>query len=278
MSAERAVTTKKRTSSAWLLLKVLCILLGFMFATAIALVWAHPGIIKAPAIVNSPPVGGPTGDQPGQKLTALETEIATEDKVVAAEKDDLSHLNDLTKVLMTIAGVFALLLGAASWKALDDQRRAASENIDLQKENFDQKLKGLLDASRDSLDGVRELRDELDILHGLEIACSRLEPEDNTYSKLLWDEEQRILFYENAVTTALLLNTYEYSVQLSEIYRLLGVFYGSRFYAKKLPDDLDRSRFYFDRSLDLNSSNYATYIHAGHFTHYSKDKVLTTTR
>jgi hypothetical protein len=62
---------------------------------------------------------------------------------------------------------------------------------------------------------------------------------------------------------------------------LLGVFYGSRYNSNLVDDkignersDLNRSRFYFDRSIDLNPNNYAAYSYAGHFTQYHDDQSI----
>ena len=67
------------------------------------------------------------------------------------------------------------------------------------------------------------------VLAGLESACSGLDETDDSYTKLTGKEVQRILYYESADFGPLSLNTSEQSKQLAEIYRLLGVFYGSRF-------------------------------------------------
>jgi hypothetical protein len=292
------------SSGIWKLLKTTCILLGLLVVFGIFRVWANS---TAPASSPSTPTLSPSGLRPAQTLgtvdvtiqslkqeeEVLEKEISTQDKLLASKQEEINRLNDFAKVLMTAVGVFAIILGLASWKALDDQRKAASENLDIQKENLKLGLDAALDDSRRSLEGVNRLRDELqhdfpmfgrmrnnfsNILHGLQLASVSLRLEDTTYSTLRWDEEQRILFYENAISTALLLDTTEYVKQLSEIYRLLGTFYGSKYHSTQgnekssgRQSDFNRARFYFDRSIEFNPENYSSYIYAGHFTQYYDD-------
>lgn len=214
---------------------------------------------------------------------------------------------------MTIAGVFTLILGAASWKALDDQRKQASESLAAQKATFEAELKAFLSSSnnlieeslnksKESLRQTEQLRDEVErdfpmfgrmgnnfskVLIGLQVACAKLKIDDRTYSSLSWEEEQKILSYENAMSTSMLLHTNSRSKDISEIYRLLGVFYGSKFYSS-LPEgqldsscerrDLNRSRFYFDQSIELDEKNYQTYISAGYFTQYHDPSIAAVSR
>jgi tetratricopeptide (TPR) repeat protein len=288
-------------------LNAICVLLGLLVVFGIFRVWANS---TAPASSQPTPSPSLSASKPAQTNGSadvtiqnlkqdeevLEKEISTEDKLLAAKQEEISRLNDFAKFLMTAVGVFAIILGLASWKALDDQRKAASENLDLQKENLKLGLDAALDESRRSLEGVNRLRDELqhdfpmfgrmrskfsNILHGLQLACVSLRLEDATYSTLRWDEEQRILFYENAISTALLLDTTEYVKQLSEIYRLLGTFYGSKYHStqgsgksNERQSDFNRARFYFDRSIEFNPENYFSFIYAGHFTQYYDDNSL----
>jgi hypothetical protein len=112
------------------------------------------------------------------------------------------------------------------------------------------------------------------ILSELQLSCSGLEPSDDTYKKLSWHQRERIFFYERAVADTILINAQESSKQLSEIYRLLGLFYGSH-HASMFMDGrnidealLDRARFYFDRAIEIDPKNYCAYSHAGHFTMY----------
>lgn len=108
---------------------------------------------------------------------------------------------------------------------------------------------------------------------------------DDSYEKLSPTEIQQILFYESAVTTALLFNTKGYETELSEIYKFLGVFYGSRFYSTlednkfdstEIKDDFYRAQFYFDRAISLKPDSYNLYMFAGHFSQYYDNKSVAT--
>jgi len=112
------------------------------------------------------------------------------------------------------------------------------------------------------------------VLSELTSACQNLRQEDDTYARLTWQEKQRILFYENTVADTVLLDTRYFTAELSEIYRLLGVFYGSKYAGARAKDpgaatdDIDRARFYFDRAISFDSKRYILYSNAGHFTMY----------
>jgi tetratricopeptide (TPR) repeat protein len=307
----------------WGLVKNLLLILGSSFFTGIALIWLWP--VEAGQSQPRPPaqaLGGisvsqnPTSAPSGPSIQvlqnqfdALKAESANQEKAIAIEREEISHLNEVPRLLMTVAGVFALVLGAASWKSLDDQRKLARETQDSQKATFDAELKAFLSSannllnetlnkSKESLRQTEQLRDEVErdfpmfgrmggnfarILTGLTGACSKLQMDDKTYSGLSWEEEQRILFYESAISTSLLLHTESRSKELSEIYRLLGVFYGSKF-CSALPDgkisdnsdrrDFNRARFYFDRSIAIDDKNYLAYLSAGYFTQYNDDQSI----
>ena len=122
---------------------------------------------------------------------------------------------------------------------------------------------------------------------------------DNTARRLHWEQKESILFLERAVADTLLLDMREYSEQMSEIYRLLGVFYGSRYAIAReeaaaaaireggpgsgldigvsaaacVPvDDYERSQFYFGKAIDSGKQrSYLAYSHAGHFSMYYAD-------
>jgi hypothetical protein len=299
-----------------------CLVFAIVIAFFVVRLWVDPHGVQARndaskgSVVQSSPGWSSVPAQDYKKdVELLEREIATQDRALAGERDELTRITDISKTLITVAGVFAFLLGAGSWKLLDDQQKAAREILDTQREaakvdleaqrkafesqirefisNSEYLLKKSLGESQTSLKQVTELRDELErefpmfgrmrsnfhrILVGLESTCSQLSDHDESYKKLDWKDVQRILYFENAISTALLLDTNEYSTQLSEIYRLLGLFYGSRFAWDKggiigdAPrDDLHRARFYFDRSLDLDAQKYLTYLHAGYFTQFNDD-------
>ena len=224
------------------------------------------------------------------------------ESIIGYEKERLNAIDNASRVLMTMAGVFALLLGLGSWKTLDDQRRSANENLNLQisqfNQQFDQAMVEHARKAEETLDDVRSLRAEIHqdfpmfgrmrrnftkILDELQSACQRLDPaDDESYSKLTWEERERILFYERAVADSLLLDTRDYGEELSEIYRLLGIFYGSRHTSslvqKTAPQrgDLDRARFYFDHAILIDPKNYLALSNAGHFLMFNDDVNLAT--
>jgi len=188
--------------------------------------------------------------------------------------------------MMTAVGIYTIIIGLVSWKALESQRK-----------EFEQ-------ASKGSLANLERLRDEFQldfpmlgriqrnfksILANLRAACELLslkDVRDDSFSLLSPAEIQRILFYENAVTTALLLNTKGHEKELSEIYRLLGVFYGSKFYgttednngnnfgSSKESEHFYRAQFYFDRAIDLDPNNYTLLMQAGNFQQYYDNKTI----
>jgi tetratricopeptide (TPR) repeat protein len=253
---------------------------------------------SGPATVGAASPAAATLDS---ELKIFEAELHNQQALLQYEKDRLAALDNISRLLLTFAGVFAVLLGVGSWKTLDDQRRSAKESLEIQIQQFKGQFEGALaDHNRklqDALDDVRSLREEIHkdfpmfgrirrnfdkILHGLQFACQHLRPEDDTFGKLTWEERERIQFYEKTVADSLLLDVGDYADQLSEIYRLLGVFYGSRYataveqlYAqiqRRLHREyLDRARFYFDRAIDANPKSYLAYAHAGHFTMYLFD-------
>ena len=212
-----------------------------------------------------------------QQQKGLEARIAEQKELLAFEKEHLSVLDNASRTLLTVAGIFTILLGVASWKALEDQRNTAQLELETQTNQ------------------IRAFREEIEkdfpmfgrihlnfgrVLSELTSACQNLKSEDDTYARLTWQEKQRILFYENTVADTVLLDTRYFTAELSEIYRLLGVFYGSKYAGVRAKDqnaatdDLDRARFYFDRAIDFDSKRYILYFEAGHFTMYPEDSTL----
>jgi hypothetical protein len=276
------------------------IALGFVFMALIFATWVKPQTVLAllslrhqddqQQLNQGAPLGGvgTAKDDLQKRIEQLEGSAKAEADVFAAQKEEIEYLTHLTEAMMTVAGIFALFLAAASWTALEGQRKAAQQDLIDLSGRFDK-------DSRDSLAKLDRLRDELQldfpmlgriqsnfmsVLLSLRTACQSLVPRDDTYGGLNWKEKQDILFYENAITTALLLNTKGYEKELSEIYRLLGIFYGSRFNSTLVdnkflsnPDtsDFDRAHFYFERAVKLDQGSYIAYFHAGHFTQYYDD-------
>jgi len=326
---------QKHLRERWFVLfNIACAALAVAFITFLVQVWFNPSGVQARndasagPIISSPPApNNVPSPEYKRDLELLERELSTQDRALAGERDELTRITRLSEYLITLAGVFGLVLGLGSWTILNDQRkaakealendrRAASDALDAKRREFEAKIEESVSASKrllsdslhdssTSLRQVTALRDEVErdfpmfgrmkanfqkVLNGLESACSQLDEQDDAYTRLSWNEVEKILYYENAISTASLLNTTEYSSQLAEIYRLLGVFYGSRFACDKdgkigsVPQDapgkarylhdLYRARFYFDRCLELDATNYRGYFEAGFFTQYTDDLSL----
>jgi hypothetical protein len=234
------------------------------------------------------------------QMQLLESRMAQEERFIDEEGQRMSFIDSSSRALMTFAGAFAILLGLGSWKILEDQRQQAKDGLANQTKTFEEKFKDALSRQAEqfqqSLNTIHALRDEVHddfpmfskiqknfvrILDDLRFACRGLQPLDDTYELLEWKDKQRILFYEKAIADTFLLDTRGVRVELSEIYRLLGVFYGSRYaeaYSKARgaapKDDVERARFYFEQATDSDEGNYLAYSHAGHFTMYYDDPEL----
>src|SRR5579871_31525 len=153
-----------------------------------------------------------------------------EQQLLADEKDRLNALDSNSRVLMTVAGVFAIFLGLGAWKTLDDQRRSATENLDMQMTNFSDRFTHAIEEHRHqserAMQELREMRDEIRrdfpmfgrmtqnftrVLTQLQVTCRYLEAMDETYEKLTWDQRESILFLEHAVADSLLLDTRDFN-------------------------------------------------------------------
>ncbi len=262
------------------------IILLVVQVTCIYFVWV-PSLYSQAAHRQSsavpPQQGVPPAPEPpnfvglDQQQRELEARIAEQKELLVFEKEHLSVLDNASRTLLTVAGVFAILLGLASWKALEDQRKAAQQELETQ---TDQITAFRNEIEKDFPMFGRVHQNFGRVLAELTSACQNLKQEDDTYARLSWQERQRILFYENTVADTVLLDTRYFTAELSEIYRLLGVFYGSKYAGTRLKDpnvtsdDLDRARFYFDRAISFDSNRYVLYCNAGHFTMYPGDSIL----
>jgi tetratricopeptide (TPR) repeat protein len=81
---------------------------------------------------------------------------------------------------------------------------------------------------------------------------------DNLFAKLRADQRQEILFYERVIAGCATLSPPRLDEQLSYTFRGLGSFYTSRFKTVKDPDDLERAKFYFGRSIRCSSSEFVS--------------------
>jgi hypothetical protein len=217
------------------------IVLGVLFAMMVIAAWVKPPLLvdKANGPQNLSTQGVPAGNNANvgtdlqQRIEQLEGRSKAEADVFAAQKDELEYLTHLIEAMMSVVGIFAIFLAAASWTTLEGQRKTAEKQLADLRGRFDE-------DSQESLAKLNRLRDELQldfpmlgriqanftsVLLNLRSACQSLVPRDDTYEGLGWKERQDILYYENAITTALLLNAQGHDKELSEIYRLLGIFY-----------------------------------------------------
>ncbi|MDW5265222.1 MULTISPECIES: hypothetical protein [Acidobacteriaceae] len=288
--------TEEINAPSWRAFKFLALLLGTATAGLIVAMWVPSSTVKAisgqiVATAHLPEGKSATSatDEKGtqyfaDEISKLAQEVETQSATFSAEKDELDYLTRIVVLMMTAVGLYTIILGVVSWKALDGQRK-----------EFER-------ASKGSLANLERLRDELEldfpmlgriqrnfksILANLRTECESLAPRDapdNSFSSLEPARIQRILFYEGAVTTALLLNTKGHEKELAEIYQLLGVFYGSKFYSttnggdefekSKNPEHFYRAQFYFDRASDLDPDNYTLLMRAGNFSQYYDNKTV----
>ena len=125
--------------SKWIVLffNIACLVLACLFATWMVRVRFNPAGVQARKDASAGPLVGPQGDQPivvapdyKKDLELLEKEIATQDKALAGERDELTRITDISRILITVAGVFAFFLGLGSWALLRDQRKDARESLE----------------------------------------------------------------------------------------------------------------------------------------------------
>jgi len=274
--------TKDTAAFWWRTLKLGALLVGIMVAVFTIAAWAPPGVVHAIYEQTVSDHALSKTGSPAPPPTAHED--GAQDTLFSAEKDELDYLTRIIVLMMTAVGIYTLILGLVSWKALDSQRNEFEESSKGSLANLE-RLRNELELDFPMLGRIQ--RNFKSILGNLRNACELLDVRDvldDDFSKLSQVEIQRILFYENAITTALLLNTTGYEKELSEIYRLLGVFYGSRFYSttgedtsfnsSKNPEYFYRAQFYFDSAIDLDADNYNLFMHAGYFSQYYDNKTV----
>lgn len=240
----------------------------------------------------------------GKQLEILKAEVSAQTKVIDVQVSELDHVNDITKIVLTIATLFPVILGTVSWKVVEQERRAADRQAIRQRKSFEREISALRKESTESLKKFERLRNEivrdfptfmrvrrnyLQNMGDLDSICARLLQSDENYKPaipLSSQEQQRVLYYEMAVSASSFLDTSGDEKELSEVNRLFGVFYGSRFFTNFAErggingtdrEDLERALFYFERAVEFDPQNYAAYFHAGYFTHYVEDLQLAQT-
>jgi tetratricopeptide (TPR) repeat protein len=292
--------------------RILFALSGAAMSISIGWIWLQPlrsqpakKTQSLPAMTRTqltPAVPQPTIDRLATEQQVLESRLGDLRVAVDAERDRLAALDDLARTMMTIAGLITIIIGAAAWKTVEDQRTLAEKGLSAQMKEFDQQMNRHLstvksDADRALRDMERaksEIHQEFPmfghmrrnferVLYGLHSACQPLKPKDDAYRVLNWRDKQRVWFYERAMASSLLLEASQHASELAEIFRLLGVFYGSKYAVGIIDqkasspvsrDDIDRAVFYFDRALELRTNDYVTVLHAGLFTMYPKEPEL----
>jgi tetratricopeptide (TPR) repeat protein len=265
------------------------VLIGLLIAVWMGSETVRPEFaLVTDAQVSSPGNGGieppkSPENEVGSLLTQLaivQKDLEAKDAVFSAQKEEIDYLTHISEIMLTVVGLFSIILGAVSWKTFDDQRQSARLAVAEELQRLDD-LRNELQLDFPMLGRIQS--NFRSILISLRSECSQLAPRDDTFSRLNPGQVQRILFYESAITTALLLNTTGYERELSEIYRLLGIFHGSkfnstlednRFSSAKDRRDYDRAMFYFDRAIDLDSESYLAYFHKGYFTQYYDDQAI----
>src|SRR5262249_37272774 len=131
---------------------VLCLLLSLIALASVAHIW----VVCAPA----------------QNLDSLRSTVRPESSTSAPkfdlfdyEKDRLNALDNTSRVLLTVGGVFAILLGFGSWKALEEQRHSAKEALQLQIDQSDRRFEQAMEDHakkiQKTLEDVGSLRDEV---------------------------------------------------------------------------------------------------------------------
>jgi hypothetical protein len=313
------------------MLKLALVCLGILFLlSGIVFIWILPvhGQSSVPSSLPGSPakatsqlpqsgslqISGTALANAQAELDVLRDQVGALRRQVEVEWDALKWLDTGQRTLLTIAGTFAILLGIGSWKILEDQRRGARDAIESEIATLKAQFSGAIEKADRALKDIQQTREELQedfpmfgrmrrnfarIVQGIQSACRGLAPDDNAARRLHWEQKESILFLERAVADTLLLDMREHSEQLSEIYRLLGVFYGSRYamlyeeaaiaaikdagssarleiratVAASVPADYyERSQFYFGKAIDSSKQrSYLAYSHAGHFSMYYAD-------
>ena len=231
-----------------------------------------------------------------QLAAELRSELEQQRSMFEGYRERVQAIESYARTILTAVGFFAALLSFGVWKALDEQRSLA-------KHLLEEQLKQSEIKADNSLKQAQELREEIrrefpmfnrvrsayaDILLELKAECTSIVAQDDIYQKLTPERRQSILFYEEVIKGTLPFHTADNRDELSEVFRLLGIIYGSRYahrcqgtfkkdtpFVASLDDpDIARAIFYFDRSVQLNPANNLAYAHGGHFTFYISDERL----
>jgi hypothetical protein len=241
--------------------------------------------------------------QARERLQAFEQQLAAQSKALDLQRERMATIESTARFIITIAAIFAALLGLAAWKTLEDQRRWAEISLGQQSKHAQQQIEFELKAIRTQADSaakdLEQLRSEITedfpmfgrmrrnfsrVLTELKTACANLRSQDDAYRFVSSEDRQRVRFYERAMAISVLLDTGESTREISDIFRYLGVFYASRYTVERMGadhpeavpnhDDLYRARYYFDRAINLDPTNYLAYSHGGLFMMWYEDREL----
>jgi len=113
----------------WRAFKFLALLLGTVIAGLIVAMWVPSSTVKAVSGQIVPTVHLPEGksatsasDEKGAQYSAdeifkLAQEVETQSATFSAEKDELDYLTRIVVLMMTVAGIYTIVIGVVSSKA-----------------------------------------------------------------------------------------------------------------------------------------------------------------
>lgn len=203
------------------------------------------------------------------------------DLLEAAEKR-LATIEDNSRLVLSAVGVFAVVFSVAGWKTLDLERKST-------KQRFDDQLQHIQDSRTTLLSDFpmfgRMRSNFTRLLQDLAAACQPIADThpgimpDDAYKELSWQNKQSIYFVESAMANSMLLDLRDQTTKVCEIYRLLGIFYASKFTFESQSNGMANSRqplergwFYFDKAIELEPANYDSHWTAGYFSIWYEDQ------
>src|SRR5450631_4366430 len=125
----------------WSSMRHLATVLGLLFVVMVIATWIKPPQVlallllkpqnhqKKPIQEVSPSRTDNASPDLQQQLDQLKERSKADAELFAAQKEEMEYLTHLIEAMMTVAGIFALFLAAASWTALEGQRKAAQQEL-----------------------------------------------------------------------------------------------------------------------------------------------------
>lgn len=205
----------------------------------------------------------------------------------------IENLKTYAEFLLTITGLFALIVGAISWKSIDEQRNTAQYELEEMKKQND-RARQEIESMREGIyrelpilaaipDNFKKILSDLSFLVNTQIKLLN-RSSDYDYNQLTCEQKSKIHYYENVISFSYFLHSKENTTELSAIYSKLGLYYSSKFASTQLGNeyqlskieddkkaDLYRSMIYLNRAIDLAPDSYNAFMAAGFCTHYSYD-------